>query len=355
MKKSEDIKGLIDLFQSGEQSTIQYDEKAILDEYQKGEGNQSIAVKVLSILGGILASLAFLGFLYITGLYDNVIATGFVGFFIIAISILINRESYTIIIDTISISLYLIGLFLIGISCATLFQSEDFISMVCIGISLITLILVQNYILSFINILIINGSIVALMLNNKLPNLIHVYISILAVILTYIFLNESKLLKFNKSISKLYNPLRTSLMVTFIALIVVLKIDSMTIPSEHIWISSVIIIGSIIYLIGHLQTTMNFSKKTSKWWIYIIVAFTLTPTAIAPGIAGAILLLLLSFLVNYKTGLVVTILSFIYFISEFYYDLQFTLLTKAILLFLTGVLFLGLFWFTSKKLINEKI
>ena len=46
----------------------------------------------------------------------------------------------------------------------------------------------------------------------------------------------------------------------------------------------------------------------------------------------------------------------IYFISQYYYDLNFTLLTKSILLFSSGVLFLLLYLFTHKNLTqNEKI
>ena len=60
--------------------------------------------------------------------------------------------------------------------------------------------------------------------------------------------------------------------------------------------------------------------------------------------------------VNYKTGLVIGIISFIYFISQYYYDLNFTLLTKSIILFSSGIVFILFYLFTNKKLnTNEKI
>jgi len=80
------------------------------------------------------------------------------------------------------------------------------------------------------------------------------------------------------------------------------------------------------------------------------------PTAFSPVILGILLIILLSFLVNYKLGLSVGILTFIYFICQYYYDLNYTLLTKSILLFSSGILFLIFYIFIHKYLgSNEKI
>src|SRR5690606_41366096 len=58
-------------FQNTEDKPLQFDEEAIVSAYQKDNGNQSLSIKILSIFGGILASLAFLGFLFIAGLYNS--------------------------------------------------------------------------------------------------------------------------------------------------------------------------------------------------------------------------------------------------------------------------------------------
>jgi len=82
----------------------------------------------------------------------------------------------------------------------------------------------------------------------------------------------------------------------------------------------------------------------------------LVSTIFSPSISGAMIIVLLSFLVNYKTGLAIGIISLIYFISQYYYDLNFTLLTKSIILFSSGIVFLLFYLFTTKKLnSNEKI
>jgi uncharacterized membrane protein len=105
-----------------------------------------------------------------------------------------------------------------------------------------------------------------------------------------------------------------------------------------------------------LFKVLNINKTQHKVGIYIATVFVLLPTVFSPAISGAILLILLSFYVNYKTGLVLGVAAFLYFISQYYYDLNLTLLTKSILLFSSGVLFIALYLFTHKKLTtNEKV
>lgn len=55
-----------------ESASFQYDEDAMQAEQQHRSNNQSsLSIKILSIIGGFLATLTFLGFLAITGIYDS--------------------------------------------------------------------------------------------------------------------------------------------------------------------------------------------------------------------------------------------------------------------------------------------
>ncbi|MCH5715344.1 hypothetical protein [Niabella hibiscisoli] len=64
MKTKEHIEALLTQMANGDDN-VQYDVDAIAATYQKNDhGHQSIAVKILSVVGGILASLAFIGFLF---------------------------------------------------------------------------------------------------------------------------------------------------------------------------------------------------------------------------------------------------------------------------------------------------
>ncbi|MBS7320163.1 MAG: DUF4401 domain-containing protein [Myroides sp.] len=357
MRNKDDIKELLDYFQKTEDKPLQFDEEAIVSAYQKDNENQSLSIKILSVFGGILASLAFLGFLFIAGLYNSDVGLlVFGGIFIIG-SIWINKEYDKIIIDTVSVSSFIIGFILLGFGCGQLKIDENIISIIFIIIAIGSLSIVQNYILSFVSVLIINGSILTLIISNKGYDFIHIYVSVLALTMTYFFLKEATIITTNKALSKLYNPVRTGLIFSFLSGLVFLgKKGILPVSPDYIWLSSVIVISIIIYLFSVLFDVLNITKTRHKIGIYIFTVLALLPTALSPAISGTILIILLSFLINYKTGLVLGIISFIYFISQYYYDLNFTLLTKSILLFSTGVLFIALYLFTYKKLTeNEKV
>ncbi len=116
------------------------------------------------------------------------------------------------------------------------------------------------------------------------------------------------------------------------------------------------IIAAILYLLYQLLKTLQVSGVRQQAIIYICCVLVLAPALFAPAILGAILIILLGFYVNYRTALLLGTVAFIYFVSQYYYDLNLTLLTKSIILFVSGLLFLILYFFVHKKITtNEKI
>lgn len=355
MKNKENIKELLDYLRTTEAKELQFDEEAIVSAYQKNSGNQSLAIKILSVFGGLLASLAFLGFLFIAGLYDSGLGLLIFGTLCIAGAIWTNKAYDKIIIDTLSVSSFIIGFILFGFGLGKLQLAENIICTVFILVALFSLSVVQSYILSFVSVLIINGSILTLIISNGCYNLIHVYVAELALVITCVFLKEAKLITLGKALCKLYNPLRIGLVFSFLSGLAILgKKGILPLSPGYIWMSSGIIIPTIMYLLSNLLKILEISKTRHKAGIYVFSFLLLLPTVLSPAISGAILIMLLSFLVNYKTGLVIGVIAFVYFISQYYYDLHFTLLTKSILLFSSGVLFIVLYLFTYKKLTSDE-
>ena len=356
MKDEENIKELLAYFQTTEKNEFLIDKEAIEKAFQKNNGSQSLAIRILSILGGLLASLTFIGFLFLAKLYDSDIGLLIFGTLCIAGAIWINKVYYEIIMDTLSVSVFTIGFILWGLGLNKLHVTENSISIVFILIAISSLYIVQNYILSFLAILIINGSILAIIISNKNFDLILIYVSFLAILLAYLFLHEAKIISINKAISKLYNPLRIGLIFSFLSgLIIFGKKGILPVSNEYIWVPSVIIISTIIYLLSYLFEILEIIKTNQKISISVFCFLLLLLTVLSPAISGSILIVLLSFFVNYKTGFVIGITALIYSISQYYYDLNFTLLTKSILLFSSGVIFTTLYLFTHKKLTpNEK-
>ncbi|REC62810.1 DUF4401 domain-containing protein [Chryseobacterium pennae] len=350
MTNREHIKKLMDHLQTESNREIHFDEDSIMAAYEEKDNNhQSLSIKILSIFGGMMACLTFLGFIFLFQVFDSPTGAGILGVICIAGSSLISRISGKTIIDTLSVSFFITGFALLGLALST---EGDSIYMVFIVFALCTLFLVQSYILSFISVLIINGSIVAFSQTHDTYSLISAIIIFQTVIITFLFLQEAKIITKNKILSKLYDPVRAGMVFSFIFTLVFSGLASFLHLTEHYydWIPSVVIMLAILYVVFLLFGTLKVTSTTYKIIIYTLTVLFLLPTLLTPAISGAILIILLSFFVNYRTGLVLAIIALIYFIGRFYYDLGFTLLIKSILLFGSGISFLAIYFFTHKKL-----
>lgn len=357
MKNKAPIEELLNSIQQEVENKWQLDLKSIASHYSEREIHQSLAIKILSIFGGVLASISFIGFIFLVGMMQsgfNYLLIGCIG---IIAPIWSNNKQDKIILDTICICSFIIGFVFLGIGMSQFHVSDQIICFIFIGIAATTLFLIKNYILSFISILIANGCLITLIHINKILGALPVYTGFLSILLTFFLLKESKIIASRNMLAKLYQPLRIGLIVCFISALFVLCVHwILPFPGKHIWLSSIIIILNILYVITQLFQILNVSEMKNKIVIYILSLVILLATTYVPSISGSLLMILLCYLVNYKTGFVMGIVAFVYFICQYYYDLNFNLMTKSILLFSSGVFFLILFLITQKKLnTHEKV
>ncbi|WEK37207.1 MAG: DUF4401 domain-containing protein [Candidatus Pseudobacter hemicellulosilyticus] len=351
MNNREAIQSLLQQVRHTEESPLIADEEAIAAEYEKSHNDQSLGIKILSIFGGLLASVLFLGALGITGLYDSTEGLLLFGTLFIGGAILASRLTDHIIVDTASVSAYLLGLVLLGAGLGSVKFTEFTICTIISLIAIGALCIVRDYIFSFISVLIVHGCISWLTMFKGAPGIAGMlYIALLSVILLLVYLKEAKLIADRTILSLVYRPVRAGLLVAFLSGLAMLNTTKYSYLFPRIsWLASVVITGCIIWLIALLTKNLQL-KPFYRIGIYILCLIILAPTALAPGIAGGLLVILLGFLVNDKAAFVLGIVAFIYFVSRYYYDLNFTLLTKSILLFSSGIVFLLLYLFTHKKL-----
>jgi len=358
MNKKERIKELLQQIKLKEGESFIYNEERILAEYKNNEDNKSsIVIKVLSVLGGFFATLAFVGFLFITGFFRSEVAMLIMGILFVVFAIWINKVYDKLIIDTSSIAAYIVGFSMIVASLAEMNVNANLIIGIVLLIALIALFITQNYMLSFMSILAVNGSLLAFIVNNGSENIVHLYIVLQTILIVAVFLYESKMITLSNKMSRLYNPLRIALIVSFLTgLAATSKKQMLSLSDNYYWISAVVIALAILYLIPKILNKLAVTEMNLKITIYILVLLLLGFTSGSPAILGGILMLLLSFYTDYKIGLVIGIVALIYFVSQYYYDLSFTLLTKSIMLFSSGILFIILYLFTNKKFTtNEEI
>lgn len=347
---------LYNYFKNIEGENLSIDEENLDKEIQKNANNKSnLAIKILSVIGSITVCCIFIGLLFISNTIDSELTMSILGIAFIIGAVAINKSLDNIIMDTFSISFYLMGFVMLGIGIANYSEQENYIAVTFILISVITLWLTQNYILSFISALIIHGSLMVILKDQN--EFFNIYCCILALGMTYLFLNEAKIMASGKKIAKLYDPIRIAIVFSFLSIFIITSQSwafYLGLYFGQYWITSLVIILATLYTISYILKILKIDKTKDKIIIYIISFLILASTSLSVAIAGSILIILLSFLVNYKTSFVIGILSFIYFISRFYYDLSLTLLTKSLFLIASGILFLALYYFAHKKLSKDE-
>ncbi len=337
---------------------FQMNEQAVVNELQNNEADKTtLSVKIVSVLGGLLATLAFLGFLALTGLFNNAASYLILGFGFITGAIWINKVSDKLIIDTVSVAVYLSGFILLLFGLNQL-QFEQFgVCIILTIIAITALYFTQNFILSFISVLVITISLPSLLFTHNLTGLINVYIVLLALLMTYWFFKEADIVCWEKIISRLYNPMRIGLIVSLLAALNFTGKGNFfyfNATDGFVLVSSIPIILIILEVVSKILDILEIEKKNDRVLVFVLTSLILLPTAFQPAIVGSLLVILLSFLVNYKTGFALGIISFIYFLSRYYYDLNFTLLVKSEILIATGVLFLVLYYFINKKFSTDE-
>lgn len=319
------------------------------------EPTASLPIKILSIAGGILSSLAFIGFLFLAGLYNSDTALLFTGILLLAAALWINLQHPKIFLDTICVSLYLLGYMLIGIGIGQLLEQESIIGLVFIVLAVGCLYINQHTVIALLSVLIIHGSILFLLQVHYAAALLPVYLSLLAVLLLFWFLQEAYLVAGGGKLGRLYAPVRTGLALSLLSGLY-FSAEKFTAGSfqQHNWISSLVIIGCILYLLINLFKALDGALQPRSVKLLVLVGIILLSTLFAPSITGSLLVILLSFKVNYKTGLVAGIVALVYFISLYYYDLSFTLLTKSVLMMASGILLLLLYYFIQKNPLKDE-
>jgi uncharacterized membrane protein len=232
---------------------------------------------------------------------------------------------------------------------------DQLIALLFILIASVILIITVAYMFTFLSVIVISGSCLFIIADSKNEDLIHVYIIVSSLLMAFWIISEAKIIKAHQKISRMYNAIRAGLVFSlWMGLVFVCKLGLFDVTRDYIWISSLALIPLVLLVLNETREMLRIQRKKDILLTGLVAVLILLPTVNSPAITGAILILLASYRVNFKTGFVLGILSLIYFTGQYYYDLEFSLLTKSILMFATGILFLAVFLITYPKLLPDE-
>lgn len=363
MNKKTAVSELIHQFKETEGESLVLNEQAVVAETaEAAENKTTVSITILSILGGFFATLAFIGFLLLTGVYDSEAALLIFGLGLIGASVALNKAYNKVIVDTVSVSAFMAGFCMFGIALMQMKTDEKHVCLIFLFAAIVILVVNRSFLLSFLSFGIIFGSLICLIyLSSVLYVVMYIYLSLLAVVLTVMSVKESFIITRVRKFSRLYQPLHLALVCALIASFQSGITQDYYYYSEdyvnYSWVLSCTSILAIVYTLTKILPLYAIKDNNlQKGFVYAGAVVLLLPTLYAPAISCGLLILVLSYLVNNKVTLAMGIVSFIYSIILFYYNLGYTLLNKSIILFVTGVLFLGAYvLFVNQIKSDEKI
>ncbi|MDF2188629.1 DUF4401 domain-containing protein [Paraflavitalea sp. CAU 1676] len=345
MKKPHEVTDL--LRQLSDAHDISFDtevENAIREGFEKAHSNRSaIAIKVLTILGGVLATLLFIGFLYVIDIFNSTWGMLSLGIGFIVGSIVLSRRVDLLILDTIAVTLYASGLLMFGMGLSAGGMHSDMVSLFIIIMALITLVLIENYMLAFVAAIAVSACSLQLAFDLRGAFWISLYLSLAVAGLTAWIKQEAVLITANPKLAILHSPIRLALVCTVLLSASFLPVGYHA-PYWYVALfPSLLSIGAILYLLPSILPSIGVQPK-DEYVAYVAVTLVLVPILFAPAIACVLLVMILCFSIKDRTGFVMGIIGLIYYIGVFYYNLDLSLLVKSLLLMGSGILLIVLYF-----------
>ncbi len=308
------------------------------------ETNAPWFIKIITIIGAWFGSLLFLGSLFISKIVqseESMITSGAI--FIITGIILSYTNKKNHLLDSISLSLSILGQILLGFGIGT---KADGIKPVCyagILVQSIIYLVAQSYTQKFISVMLIPACLLGIIWNSSLFEATHFLIGALSIASVLIWTGEIPLQIRLKKNPYFYVPTAYGLVLGLL-LILVISINNkfFSVNISHWYITSLISFVSLTFLL-YKSLCQNLGLGRNTFWLTVIVtAVILSPTAQTPGVITSLMVIVLGFAKSNRTLLTLGILFLAIYLISFYYSLQQTLLIKSIVLMSTGALFLGI-------------
>ncbi|WP_242926528.1 DUF4401 domain-containing protein [Pontibacter vulgaris] len=302
----------------------------------------NLPIKLLTIFGGFLATGFFLGFLMTTGLLDSRTAMLVTGVVFLVGSEVLNRLRNDLLLESMSVSLNIIGYYMVAFGLPEFVTGDTALALALAGIALVFILVSGSTVLVFFATLVFWGSLISLPLIYDVPELLYVHVGMMAAILTYLSLNEAILIAQHPRLAKLYAPVRIGLVFAFIGLLILLAHHNFFPEKfDHLWLASLLLIVALLVVLRRIMQDTGVTDIKTQFIVYTCCITILAPTILTPSLAGALLIVLVSFYMGHNLSFIVGLLALGYFIILYYYNLELTLLAKSGILVLTGCLFLG--------------
>lgn len=330
-----------------ENSGIQFDKNAIANEYATAhKRNSPPGIRVLIVLGTSLASVLLFSLLITLVPYPNQGLMLCVGILSILSGLSINQKGKNDAVDTLAISLALLGYASLaaGFSQTDLHEDTIFASLAIVSLTFIFF--SRGFVLPFLGVVSFFSLSYIWIVIKEIPLLTPALSLVMLLLLWAMFYREGHLIARFRRGSTRYAPFCLGLLVSLMAShylftpLIGMSVSERIPENYPLYFS---IPNALLCLVSFylFLPEMGVYAPVSKSALLVGLGVILSITLFAPTISLSILLLTMTFRNNHRTGFALSIVSLLAAIGLYYYDLHYSLLVKSILLMVSGLFFLA--------------
>lgn len=173
--KPEELKLALEQTKEVAGPSFECDEAALFQSLEQQQRKPGVGIQMITIAGGLLGALAFLGFLFNIKFYEHTYWALAMGVIFLATSLFHSFIIKNKVVEPLTLGLYVVGGFLIGVTLSSINinSNNNGILLVFFTIAVATWIWGNGKLLVFMGTCIAFMCAVGFILENKVPNLIH--------------------------------------------------------------------------------------------------------------------------------------------------------------------------------------
>ncbi len=303
-------------------------------------------VKLFIGISAWTAAILITAFLFTINLIDEDQAL-FWGLAFCALAIGLNRIGRgNIFWGQLSLAMNLTGQVLAIVGIFSLFDYNDLLPMT-IFVTILEAFLIwlhRDAVLRFISTLVVGSFVLALIFDQNTYTSLHVFIFILAATSIYLHLMENRL-KLN-TLGDMLTPVNSAITFFYLGVLTLPLTDEF----ELDWrITAISLFPLLLFLLTRIVSDLGYSLHNRVVITLTIgCALLLIPSLRMPGILAAITILILGFWRNNRGLMGLASIFLVFYIWAYYYSLEWTLLSKSLVLLTSGIILLTLRYFVVR-------
>lgn len=311
--------------------------------------SSNLAVRILSVVGGLLASICLILFLVLTSeISRSGVALSVIGSSFIAAALVGNRTISQLFLDTVITAFYVTGCIALCYAMADNRWNVHLICLVFLLIAVLTFLCSKGVFFPLLSVLLFNGALTWFIMESvEKIEISQMPVLLMGAIFLILNLCEARIITAHPAMKRLIRPLHTGFFLSFSCGLVWMSGIGYTFD-HWVGVLSVFLWVGIALMLRQVMKVMKVDKPKTQVGVYLVCLALLIPTIFAPSLSGALLLLLVCFAYGYKLEVGASLVLLVYTIVKYYYELHLTLLMKSGTLFFTGVVLLFVWYFFTK-------